>query len=116
MSEGTVISELRGRAVLSVVEIRGLVTDSFECMWSASSAGKHGESARYDCLGRRSNMFILSVDIPHELSDRFVRREQHSDFHGHAGIRNLSGGAMADPMRPDVCDPCLPASGLASNL
>ena len=84
-------------------------------LWSASSAGKHGELVRCDCLGRGSNGFILSVDIPHELSDRFVRRELHSDFHWHAGIRNLSGSAMADPMRPNVCDPC-PLQELASNL
>src|SRR5882672_5997613 len=103
MSEGAVISELRPRTVLAVVEACGLGGRPFQQvgglyhhhivsrLWTGSLAGKYDESARCDSLGGGSNRVVLSVDVSHELSDRLVRRKLHSNFYRNAGIRNLSG-------------------------
>jgi hypothetical protein len=68
-------------------------------LWSGSLTGKYDESSRRDSLGGSPHWVVLSVDVSHELSDCFVRRELHSDFYRHARIRNLSGGAVPDSMR-----------------
>ncbi len=67
-------------------------------LWAGSLAGKYDEPARRDSLGGGSNRAVLSVDVSHELSDRLVRREPHSDFYRNAGIRNLCGSAVANAM------------------
>ena len=129
MSERAVISELCSRAVLSVVEACRLGIRRFQqlgglChrhvvrgLWSGSPAGKYDKPARRNSLSGGPNRFVLSVDVSHELSDRLVRRELHSDFHRNAGIRNLSGGAVPDSVCPYVWDLCSlkdarPASGV----
>src|SRR5665213_2336855 len=118
MSERTVTSELRLGAVLSVVEACGLGDRCFpplgglyhhhvvSRLWTGSLAGKYDESARRDSLGGGPNRFVLSVDVSHELGDCLVRRELHSDFYRHAGIRNLSGSAVANAMCSYVWDFC----------
>jgi hypothetical protein len=114
MSEGAVISELRVGTVASVVEACGSGSGRFQQLGGlcrrhlvgrlliGSLSGKHGKPARRDSLGGGPNRVVLGVDVSHELSDCFVRRELHSDFCRNTGIRNLSGGAVPDSMRSHV--------------
>ncbi len=117
MSERAAIFKLRVGAVASIIEACWLDNRRFQLrglyrrhlvrkLWASLLAGKYDESARRDSLGSSPNRIVLSVDVSHELGDCFVRRELHSDFHRHARICNLSGGAVSDSMRPHVWHLC----------
>jgi hypothetical protein len=96
---GRVADERCGRGRSRDYGRRGTVS---RCCIGATRRFKHGPPSHRNDFGGRAHGGILRVDVSHELSDRFVRHELHSDLYWHARIRNLGGRAVADAMRPDI--------------